>query len=170
MEKLSERLKTVDVRFYILVIIVGSLAWASQSYMQSRAQKDLEAQGGVAGAVDSDLVQKSFDALLDANQQVTTLGTALLGGVFYLLFDGRKGLAWRQRKWAVVAGVLLVSVSIFYGYVADSFIVWTLAWGNPAAMGPIYNSAERIHFYTFLLGVIFFADFIFHNLPKEVES
>jgi hypothetical protein len=173
MAKILERLKTVDVRFYVVVIIVASLAWASQSYMQLQAQKDLEAelsgQGGVVGAVTSDLEKKSIDALLDVNQLVTTLGTALLGGVFYLLFESRRGFAWIQRKWAVVVGVLLVSVSIYYGYVAENFVIWTLTYGNPPFMGPICTSAEHIHFYTFLLSVIFFADFIFHNLPEELS-
>lgn len=172
MAQLSERLKTKALGFYVVVVVVAILAWAGQSYMNHRAEVDLAAQGGIAGQVAErmdGLQAKTLDAFLDVNQQVTTLGTALLGGVFYLLFNSGKGFAWKQRKWAAVMGVLFVAISIFFGYVAYIFVIAALGNGNPDATASKSYWAEQAHFYTFLLGVVFFADFVFHNLPNEVE-
>jgi hypothetical protein len=171
MTPISQSVKR-DIGFYLVVIVVAALAWAFENHMSVQAYNEIVAQGGVSGTVITqlDAVQtKEFDAFLDLNQQVTTLETALMGGVFYLLFNSRKGSAWRHRRSALI-GSLLVSISIYFGFVSYSYFIVTLQNGNPDPTTGLTRVAQQAHFYTFLLGVIFFANFIFHNLPEENKT
>ena len=168
----SQRPKITDFGFYIVVIAVGIGAWASQNYMQSIAQKQLVAQGGIAGPVLqtlTDLQSKQLDAYFDLNRLLTTLGTTILGAVFFVLFGGRKGSGWDQHWWAAVMGVLFVSVSIFFGYVAYIIVISMLRDGTCDVTSYMPYWAQWAHFYTFLAGVVFFADFAYHNLVKEYQ-
>jgi len=66
----------------------------------------------------------------------------------------------------------MVSASIFFGYVAYIFVIAMLRDGTPDVTVSKPHWAQQAHFYTFLIGVIFLADFIFHNLPEgeKLES
>ena len=130
----------------------------------------LNENGGIAGEVVtqcSGVQTQQFDAYLEINRLLTTLGTTLLGAVFYLLFSGGKNLAWKRRKWAAVLGTIFVAVSIFFGYVAYLFIISILQNGNCDISRSYPHWAQQAHFYTFLLGVVFFADFTYRNLGQE---
>jgi hypothetical protein len=166
----SRRPRIMDFGFYIIVIIVGTGAWASQSYMQSLAQKQILSRGGIVGPELkhlTDLQSEQLGAYFELNRLLTTLATTLLGAVFFFLFGGRKANAWEQHWWAAVLGVLLVCVSIFFGYVAYLIVIAMLREGTFDLGSYTPYWAQWAHFYTFLAGVIFFADFAYHNLIKE---
>src|ERR1700758_5258337 len=106
-----------DVGFWAVIVLVGILAWRFENQMNLQAYKQLIANGGIGGTVITQLDSlqaKELDAFLDLNQQVTTLETALMGGVFYVLFNSSRGSAWKHRSSALM-GALLVSVSIYFG-------------------------------------------------------
>jgi hypothetical protein len=171
MARLSKIL-TRDVGFWFVIIVVAIVAWSFENHMSLQAYKQLVSQGGIGGAVITQLDSlqtKELDAFLDLNQQVTTLETALMGGVFYVLFNSPKGSLWRHRGSALM-GALLISVSIYFGFVSYSYFIVTLQNGNPDPTTGLTRMAQQAHFYTFLLGVIFFANFIFHNLPEEDKT
>ena len=166
----SGRPRIINLGFYILVIVVGIGAWASQSYMKSLAQKQILSQGGIVGPELerlTDFQSKQLDAYFELNRLLTTLGTTLLGAVFFLLFGGFKAPAWEQHQWAAVLGVLFVSVSIFFGYVAYLIVISMLREGTFDLTSYTPYWAQWAHFYTFLAGVVFFADFAYHNLIQE---
>ena len=174
MTRLFQSIRVSDLVWYVVVILVAILSWESQSFMQHLANKQLQAQAqvGVVGesSVNLSAVQtKQFDAYLELNRLLTTLGTTLLGAVFFLLFNSSRRLVWKRRRWAAFLGALFIAVSIFFGYVAYLSFILMLQNGNPLDV-TIYmpHWAQQAHFYTFLLGVIFLADFIFHNLPEGV--
>lgn len=162
-----------EVGFWIVVILVGLAAWKGVTHLNNETLNALAAQGGIAGVV-SDTAQSSqatvVNAFLGDAQQITTMGTAVLGGVFYLLFSGRKGEAWTKGKAAMVLGSIFVCLSIYAGFVAYSYIIAAVADSIP---DPIHGSnayaAQQAQFYLFLLGVVCFANFIFHNLPTEAK-
>lgn len=172
-EQQPQTTRRTDYGFYVAVILLAVLAWAGQSYMQWLATRQIQAQGGVAGPVLdrlNGLESKELDAFLEINRLLTTLGTALLGGIFYLLFDSGKTLMLKQRKWAAILGLLFVSTSIFFGYVAYTFVIAMLRDGGADVTVSKPHWAQQAHFYTFLLGVTFLADFLFHNLPEDRKS
>lgn len=160
-----------DFGFYIVVLFIAAVAWESQSYMYTAGERRiLTENGGVAGEVVdqcSGVQTQQIGAYLEINRLLTTLGTTLLGAVFYLLFSGGKTLAWKRRKWAAMLGTIFVAVSIFFGYVAYLFIISILQNGNCDISRSYPHWAQQAHFYTFLLGVVFFADFTYRNLTRE---
>jgi hypothetical protein len=167
---MQPRPRLSEFAVYAVVMLVAVGSWVSQNYMTKVATQQLiQINRGIKGVVVdklSDLQAKQLDAYLELNRLLTTLGTTLLGAVFFLIFS-EKRLVWRQRSWAAMLGTLFVSVSIFFGYVAYLFFISTLQNGQPDVTVSMPHWAQQAHFYTFLFGVVFFADFIFHNLPKE---
>ena len=165
------RPRILDFGFYLIIIVVGIGAWATPNYMQRLAQREqLQSQGGVVGPVLerlTDLQSKQLDAYVDLNRLLTGLGTTTLGAVFFFLIGGGKATAWRQHWWAAVLSVVCVSVSIFFGFVAYLIVISMLRDGTCDVTSYTPYWAQLAHFYTFLAGVVFFADFSYHNLIKE---
>jgi len=60
-----------------------------------------------------------------------------------------------------------MAISIFFGYVAYLFILSMLRDGIFDLTSSSPHWAQQAHFYTFLVGVVLLADFIFYNLIKE---
>ncbi len=124
--------------------------------------------GGVVGEVLSQcngVQTQQIQAYLEINRLLTTLGTTLLGAVFYLLSGGTK-FVWTCRRWAALTGMIFVAISIFFGYVAYSFIISVLQDGRCDVSTLYPHWAQQTHFYTFFLGVVFFADFTYCNLMR----
>ena len=154
---------------YLVVLLVAVISWESQDFMKKSATQRLALQGGIAGEVVKELsnVQaKQLDAYLELNRLLTTLGTTLLGAIFFLMFNNSR-FVWKRRTWAAILGTLSICVSIFFSYVAYLFFIASLGDGDTDMTRSLPHWAQQAHFYTFLLGVVFFADFIFHNLPQE---
>ncbi len=158
--------------FYIVVGVVATAVWQSQGYMTSLSQRRLheQSQGGIVGTALTQLddVQKAqLDAYLEVNRLLTTFGTAILGALSFLLFGQEKPGTWQRHRLAVLLGVICVAVSIFFGYVAYLFILSMLRDGLFDLTSSSPHWAQQAHFYTFLAGVVFLADFVYHNLTKE---
>jgi hypothetical protein len=170
MIRLFQSPRTSEFAFYFVVILVAVASWESQTYMQKVAAQQLNSRaagGWVVVEKLSDVETKQLDAYLELNRLLTTLGTTMLGAVFFLMFDSSRNFVWKRRWWAAFLGTLFTSVSIFFGYVAYLFFISMLRDGNPNVTESTPHWAQQAHFYTFLLGVVFFADFMFHNRPKE---
>lgn len=170
MAETSPRIRFKDFGFYIVVFLIAVAAWESQKYMYATGEKNIvQSEGGVAGEVLSQcngVQQQQIEAYLEINRLLTTLGTTLLGAVFYLLSGGTEKFAWKSRRWAALMGMILVAVSIFFGYVAYSFIISILQNGRCDVSTSYPHWAQQAHFYTFFLGVVFFADFTYCNLMR----
>jgi hypothetical protein len=171
MAPLTLRLRISDFGFYIVVLLIATATWQGQRYMYAAGEREIvTANGGVAGEVVSDcngVETQQINAYLEINRLLTTLGTTVLGAVFFLLFNGGKSPNWKRRQWAAMCGAVFVAVSIFFGYVAYLFIISILQNGSCDISRSYPHWAQQAHFYTFLLGVIFFADFTYSNLRTE---
>jgi hypothetical protein len=165
------RFRIKDFGFYIVIVLIAIVAWESQRYMYAAGEREIiGSSGGIAGvAVDqcNGIQSQQISAYLEVNRLLTTLGTTLLGAVFFLLFNNSKTLNWKRRRWAALVGTIFVALSIFFGYVAYLFIIAILQDGNCDISRFYPHFAQQTHFYTFLLGVVFFADFTYHNLASE---
>lgn len=171
MAQLILRLRVKDFAFYIVILFIAAAAWQGQRYMYATGEREVVLEnGGIAGEVVSEcsgVQTQQIGAYLEINRLLTTLGTTLLGAVFFLLFSNGKTLSWKRRRWAALAGTIFVAVSIFFGYVAYLFIISILQNGSCDISRSYPHWAQQAHFYTFLLGVVFFADFTYRNLASE---
>jgi hypothetical protein len=171
MGDLVVKLRVRDFSFYIVILFIAIGAWQGQSYMYAAGEREVVLEnGGVAGDVRTDcngVETQQIGAYLEINRLLTTLGTTLLGAVFFLMFNTGKALGWKRRRWAALAGTVFVAVSIFFGYVAYLFIISILQNGSCDISRSYPHWAQQAHFYTFLLGVVFFADFTYRNLASE---
>lgn len=157
--------------FYICAFTLAIASWYVQGWIWSTSQP---ARNTVIGAATefSDTIKQAVSAYLEVNRLLTTLATSVLGAMGFVLFHQGKLDARAPRLWAAMVGTLLVAVSIFFGYVAYNFLVSILQTGSidfdpsdPIARPLIIS--QQIHFYTFLAGIIFLADFVFHNVKKR---
>jgi hypothetical protein len=161
-----------DFGFYIIVIVIAALAWESQNYMtvQSQRIQQKQSKDGIVGEALTklnDVQQRQLDAYLELNRLLTTFGTTILGALGFVLFDRERARTWTQHRWAASVGVLCVIVSIFFGYVAYLFILSMLRDGSFNITSSNTHLAQQAHFYSFLAGVIFLADFMYYNLIEE---
>src|ERR1022692_657830 len=132
MAPLIPRFRVTDFGFYIVALLIAIAAWQSQRYMYAVGEREIIGPSGIAGvAVDqcTGIQTQQIGAYLEVNRLLTTLGTTLLGAVFFLLFNNSKTLNWTRRRWAALLGTIFVALSIFFGYVAYLFIISILQDG-----------------------------------------
>jgi hypothetical protein len=148
--------------FYISatgLIIALSLfqSYAAGQYIEPFVESLTTAQG------------RQLDAFLEMNRLLITLGTALLGATGFLLVNGHKMEAGSRALWTAFLSAVCVGLSVFFGYLVYLSVLWMLEsqffdLNNPRVLWP-----RQAHFYSFLLGVVFFTDFAFHQLREEQE-
>jgi hypothetical protein len=152
------------VGFYVSVIVFAAMVWGMEVFLQNRPQ--------VYGAFISELnplQEKQLGAFLEMNRLLITLATALLGAIGFFLASTHKGHYSPRQLWPAVLSALFVGISLYYGYRAYEDIVLMLQPPFPTfdLDGYLISWDRYAHFFTFLLGVFFFADFAFHQLTKE---
>jgi hypothetical protein len=110
---------------------------------------------------------RELDALLEMNRLITTLGTGLLAAIGFLMVNVRQAKRGTEALWAACGSAICVGLSLFFGYVVYLGIISMLQNQYfDLDVGPILW-ARQAHFYSFLLGVVLFGDFAFHNLYVE---
>jgi len=149
--------------FYGTSIVLAALVALFQWYMFHYGKLPAEVEVQVL----SQLQEKELAAFLDMNRLLVTLATTLLGATGFLLTANRKTNQSFREFWAVAGCGISVGLSLYFGYEAYIGILWMLKntffdLDNPAILWSRYA-----HFYTFLLGVLLFADFAFHELRKD---
>jgi hypothetical protein len=171
----TRTLKIAGFGYYIVVALVGFGVWKIQGFMTSLSQSQTiqQSEDGVIGQALTQLdnvQERQLDAYLEVNRLLTTFGTTLLGALGFLLIGQKRAIEWKRHRWAALAGALCVVISIFFGYVAYLFILSMLRDGIFDLTSSNPHWAQQAHFYTFLAGVVFLGDFVFHNLTNEEED
>jgi hypothetical protein len=96
MTQLILRLRVKDFAFYIAILFIATATWQGQRYMYAAGEREIvTANGGIAGEVVTDcsgIEKQQIDAYLEINRLLTTLGTTLLGAVFFLMFNSGRTL------------------------------------------------------------------------------
>jgi hypothetical protein len=169
--------------FYMLAIIVTLAVWVLQRYMRAAAPSESgivsstslnqpnssDAQSSVSPANSSDPQGKAIDIYMIAASLLTTLATALLGALGYLLMNERQAKAPLQHRVPATAllSATLAVVSIYFGYRCDSNALWYASQGAFTPDAPPLVWPKIAQFVSLLLAVFFFTDFIFNELGTE---
>jgi hypothetical protein len=173
-------LKLSQFNFYILAVVVAAAALIVQLYMEKTSYR---AQSGIISATSlakqdsqdsKDSIppweEKALQTYSDMSGLLTTLSTALLGGLGYLLINSRAAGPQGRHRLSALASAVFAVLSLYYGYVSHLSVLASTyrKTFNPYELGLRWPS--RAQFYALLLAVFFFADFAFHELGKEVPD
>jgi hypothetical protein len=159
------------LRFYILTIVTAAAVLVFQHYMNKIAYRDIVSSSSLT---ETDTippwVEKALDAYSAMSGLLTTLATALLGALGYLLTNGNQAAPQLRNGASAMGSALFAVLSLYFGYVSHlTLLAYTYSNAfNPNFFGVIWPS--RSQFYTLLLAVLFFADFAFRVLGKEAGS
>jgi hypothetical protein len=168
-------LRNKRVFFYLLAVVVSVAVWLVQSYIRAAAP----AASGVISSTslngsDSSDTQAKADTQASAVTMyttttglLTTLATALLGALGYVLMNG--GQAKTRLSVAAMLSATFAFVSIYFGYRCDNNALWYVYEGafTPGAAPLVWP--KEIQFGSLLLAAFFFADYAFHELGKEPQ-
>jgi len=146
--------------FYLGVLVLAGAVWEVQHYLQSAPT--------IYDAIP--IQTEAVSAFLEMNRLLTTLATTLLGALGLLLFGGFRGKSCSRELWAAVVGAVSVSLSIYCGYVAYLAVISMLEAGSFDPYSPQLLRAQYAHFYTFLVGVIFIAGFVYQNMGEADKN
>ncbi len=165
------RISTFNLfNFFGIVALMGGAVLIFQHYMDAKAFKDFS--NDPAGVVSTggsipQWEEKGLEAFSAMSGLLTTLGTALLGGLGFLLSNARQVENPAQRAWSACGAAACACVSIYFGYVVHLHVLWAISLErfDPYLFAFIWPS--RAQFYMLLLAVFFFALFAFHELNSE---
>jgi hypothetical protein len=123
------------------------------------AQKGLAAIPiGIVNANVADPTTAQLNALCSMDALVTTLATALLGGLGILLTSGRTIGLGASRL--VLASAGCAALSLYLGYVLYLGLLEMLGWSLCLPDLPRIAWVRGAQFYSFLIAVVLFGDFV----------
>jgi LPXTG-motif cell wall-anchored protein len=154
--------------FYVAVVILVASVWGIQNYAYQRifTPSDgvvLSESSTTAPNEPDDWQKMAVQAMTQSNALLTTLGTALLGALGLLLSNRKEGSKPRHL-WAVFLAAAAGGLSLFFGYVSHSNILWMISVQKVSPYSPGYLYWSHAQFYTLLAGAFFAADFAVHDL------
>jgi hypothetical protein len=159
------------LRFYVLAIVIAAAVLVFQHYMGKIAYRDIVSSSSLTG---TDTLppweEKALDAYSAMSGLLTTLATALLGALGYLLINASQAAPQLRNRASAMGSALFAVLSLYFGYVSHlTLLAYTYNNAfNPNFFGVMWPS--RSQFYTLLLAVFLFADFAFRVLGKEAGS
>lgn len=152
--------------FYLTIAAVAAAVSLFEFWYVHHSQILGVVQGEVQELSPSE--EKAVDTFMDMNMLVTTLGTGLLGELFFLIAQSKRRLKNKELLPAFLS-FGLVFLSLYYGYQTYRDAVAMLQ--HQPFVFSLDNDAiswDRLaHLWTFVLGFFFFADFAFYELNKE---
>lgn len=160
----SERRTTIRLAFYLGLVILVATVWRVQRHMNAAAFPP----NTVISSSDSkvtDWQRMSVAAVSDSSQLLTTLATALLGGLGLLLSNRNAHRPKPRHMWSALLAAMAAGVSLYFGFVIHSYLVGMFSYETFSAY--VLEYPVYYQFYALLAGAFFLADFAFHDLSAE---
>jgi hypothetical protein len=174
MKLATGHLRASRFNFYIVAVVVAAAVLLLQRHMEKTSYA---ARSGIISATSLDnqnsipaWEEKALQTYSDMSGLLTTLSTALLGGLGYLLINSQAARPQVRHRLSALASAVFAVLSLYFGYVSHLSVLAATyrKTFDPYDLGVRWPS--RAQFYTLLLGVFFFADFAFYELAKEVPN
>lgn len=168
MSPATERRRLPRTWFYAIVAIIAALVWLVQTY-------SYHIIFGTPGTIFSSIPANApsvnwpdlaVKVMTDLNSVLTTLGTALLGAVGWLVVQERRRSGTRHQ-WSAFLAVLAGGISLYFGYVSHLNLLWLINNQNLNTYQLVYLFSSRFQFYSLLAGAFFFADYAFYHFTEE---
>jgi hypothetical protein len=153
--------------FYVAVVILVLLVGGIQYYKNSRIYDEATVISESPYTPTPSGWQKMVvETMTQANGQLTSLGTALLGALGLLVGRARNGSKFRHF-WAASFAAAAAALSLYFGYTGHLKILSMINTQFVNLDDPVYTFSMNAQFYTLLAAAFFFADFAFHDLSRE---
>jgi len=154
------RPKIVTIGFYIVlfVVVIAPMVLFTY-YIDTRPYVVVSLSDPVA-------LGKAADTYAGMVSLLTSLATGLLAAMGWFLTKSPKQGDRARDLWPAVAGALCACLSIIFGYVGAENLEWALENAIGTLELPKLQWPRWLQFYTLLLGVFFFADFVRRDWTK----
>jgi len=156
--------------FYIAAILCAVVAWKLQQHYIGTPQWPAD---GIISSSETDLSSweaKGIEAASQMNSLLTTLGTAMLGAMGFLLINIHSAHHRPRHLWSALASAVCVGASIYFGYVGYMHVLGATASHRFNPYDQLIKWPSQAQFYMLLLAVFFFADFTFHELTRKEKE
>jgi hypothetical protein len=169
MQPASKKRTTARIWFYVASALLVVSVWGVQTYGYHQFFKENTV---LYGAPDpppalSDWQKMSAQSMSDLNGLLTTLATAMLGAIGFLMSSRAQEGSVSRHLWAALLGATGGGLSLYCGYVAHVNLLRMSIQFSVDPYDLIYRSATNAQFYSLLAGAFFFADFAVHGLSVE---
>jgi len=161
---LSARVRSTVGRlfFYLGTAALAFAAWRGQIYIETRPiPLDDPTVVGL-----SKLQESQLQAFVAMNGLLTTLGTAMLGALGYLLVNKRGDHPRSHELWPAFACGVFGVASLYSGYAAYEGLLYMLESEFFDLRFPWIGWNNEFQFGFLLLGVFFLSDFASRNFSK----
>jgi hypothetical protein len=144
-------------------VVVVATVWEVQRQMNAMA---FPTGTIIAAAADINEWQRmAVSAASETSRLLTTLATALLGGIGLLLANRDPHRPKPRHLWSAMLAAMAGGVSLYFGFVTHSYLVGMFTYETFSAYALKYPA--YCQFYALLGGAFFLADFAFHDLSAE---
>jgi hypothetical protein len=143
------------IGFVVLAIVVGILTY----YIDSKSYFVVQVSDPVA-------LSKAEDTYADAGSLLTGLATGLLAAMGWFFVNRLKQRYPARDLWPAIAGALCACLSIYFGYISSQNIQWLIESSIGTLDLPKIQLPRQLQFFTVLLSVLFFADFVRREWTK----
>ncbi|MGO8983611.1 MAG: hypothetical protein ACLPHI_02635 [Terriglobales bacterium] len=153
------RAVTVNGGFYIGLVVLAIVLGILTYYIDSRPYV-------VPPAGDEAALSKALDTYAAAGNLLTTLATGLLAGMGWFFTNRHKQRYPARDVWPAIAGALCACLSIYFGYISSQNVQWLIENSIGTLDLPKIQWPRNLQFYTLLLSVFSFADFVRRDWNK----
>jgi hypothetical protein len=163
MPSTNERRRTTRLAFYVAFGVLVATVWEVQRHMNAAAfppNSVISSESNV-----TDWQRMSVSAVSETSRLLTTLATALLGGIGLLLGNRDQHRPKPRHLWSALLAAMAAGVSLYFGFVIHSYLVGMFSYETFSAY--VLKYPAYCQFYALLGGAFFLADFAFHDLSAE---
>lgn len=143
------------IGFVVLVIAMGLFTY----YVDTRRYF-------VGTPADPEALAKAADIYAGMVTLLTTLATGLLAGMGWFFTKRPKRGDAERDLWPAISGASCACLSIVFGYVGSENLEWAIEYSVGTLDLPKLQWPKWFQFYTLLLSVFFFVDFVRRNWTK----
>jgi hypothetical protein len=168
MEPVAGKRRRAAIKVYAAVLVLILLVCGFQYYLyiQTMSQRNTV----FSSSSDATFIQWQQMGVQNASETtrlLTTLGTALLGGLGLVLGNRDPSSPKRRHLWSALVCAMGACLSLYYGYACHLSLSAMIFSANFDPYSLAYKRPSQLQFYALLVALLFFTDFVVYNLNEE---
>ena len=146
----TQRSRIARLGFYFAVVLAVVIVWQIQRYMDFKSFGPeviiASSSSGTTGEADRmglQWDQMGLQVVSEKDSLLTTLGTAMMGALGFLLVSGPRNRPRPRHQWSAFISALCVGVSLYFGYVSHLHVLWMIKGQTFDPYSALYLSPAR---------------------------